>query len=53
MVLVVLALFVGMLGDVSTDPESINHMPICWNLAGNQLGQNYDGLLVKVLNVRK
>ena len=27
-------------------------MPICPNLAGNQMGQNYDGLLVKVLNVK-
>ena len=32
LVLVVLVLFVG----VSTDPEKINHMPVCWNLAGNQ-----------------
>ena len=30
---------------VSMDPERINHIPICWNLAGNQIGQNYDGLL--------
>ena len=30
------------------DPERINH-----NLAGSQMGQNYDGILVKVLNVRR
>ena len=28
--------FVGVWG-VSTDPESINHMPICRNLAGNHI----------------
>ena len=52
MVWVVLILFVGVLG-VSTDSERINNVPICWNLAGNQMEQNYDGLLIKVLNVRR
>ena len=33
--------------------ERINHMPISWNLAGNQMGQNYNRFLVKGLNVRK
>ena len=42
---------VGVLG-VSIHPERINHMPICRNLVGNQMGQNYGGLLVKVLNIR-
>ena len=35
------------------DQERINHMPICWNPAGNQMEQNCDGLIVNVLNVRK
>ena len=27
---------------ISTDPERINHVPLCWNLAGYQMGQiNY------------
>ena len=53
MVWVVLVLLVSVLGGVSTDPERINHVPICWNLPGNQIGQNYGGLLVKVRNVRR
>ena len=35
----------GYFGGVSNDPKRIHHMPICWNLAGNQMGQNYDGHL--------
>ena len=37
---VVFVWFWCVLGDVSTDPERINHMPICRNLAGNQKEQN-------------
>ena len=40
-------------GGVSTDLERVIHMPICWNLARTQMGQNYDGLIVQVLNVRR
>ena len=34
--------FVWVIWGVLTNPERINHMPICCNLAGNQIGQNYD-----------
>ena len=43
----------GCSGRVSMDPERVNHMPFCWNLAGNQMEQNHDGHLVQVLNVRR
>ena len=37
----------GAFWDASTDPEKINYMPVCRNLAGNKMGQKYDGRLVK------
>ena len=43
----------GCFEGVSTDPERVNHMPFRWSQEGNQMGQNYDGLLIKVLNVRR
>ena len=61
MVWVISVLFMGVFfwggggvgGGGSTDSERINHMTFCWSQAGHQMGQNYDGLLIKVLNVRR
>ena len=33
-------------GGVLTGPERTNHMPMCWDPAGNQMGQYYDGVLI-------
>ena len=52
MVCVIFVLLWGF-GGCSTDQERINHMPVCEDLAGNQMRQNYDGLLVKAFNVRR
>ena len=39
----ILVLFVGVLWVF----QRISHMPTSWSLAGNQMGQNFDGLLIK------